>query len=415
MVVAWSGATGQQILLAEGTQGGESFGRLIIGVDDADGDGAPEILTSNGVDLTLIDEVGAKRVVTNPLGALVSSLGRAGDLDGDGIDEFLVGSHLYSGAIGHEGLVQVWSGANATPLGSFTGLTVNDLIGYAVTGIDDLDHDGVRDLVASGRQDGPNWKPNKGMLDFRSGATFARLRVIYGKDYDYLGQTLAGLGDWDRDGVDEVAASRPTGGPDDFGAVDVYSGASGARLYEFVGVRDGYDHSHEFGATIAAGDFNGDGLGGIAVGIPRWHDADFEYEGAAAVFEACPAFQLSYGAGWSGTLGIPTLAASPDPVVGQAITLTADCSAGADTLGFLLIGTREALLPLHSGATLLVEPLVVEIVSVPAAGFIDSDEIPDDPALYFADFFLQIAEADLGAAGGLAFTAGLQLRCGFDL
>jgi hypothetical protein len=85
------------------------------------------------------------------------------------------------------------------------------------------------------------------------------------------GAAVAGFGDVDGDSVPDFAVGAPgheTGVARVIGRLFVYSGASGALLHT---LEDGFTL---FGQSIAAvGDVNGDSLGDLLVGSPRW-DAD---------------------------------------------------------------------------------------------------------------------------------------------
>jgi hypothetical protein len=120
----------------------------------------------------------------------------------------------------------------------------------------------------------------------------------------------------------------------------------------------------------------------------------------------------NYGAGYPGTLGIPGLTSSANPVFGTTITLSLGNSSGASTLGVLLAGTKSASIPTGKGGTLLVAWSLLVPVALPPAGFSWPGTIPNDPALCGVAGFLQGLELDPGATYGLSFTAGLELDLG---
>jgi hypothetical protein len=72
-------------------------------------------------------------------------------------------------------------------------------------------------------------------------------------------------------------------------------------------------------------------------------------------------------------------------------------------------------MPLPSGATLLVAPLLSVSITVPAGGLLLPGAVPDDPGLCFTKLFVQVIELDPGAVGNRSFSAGLELSLGFDL
>jgi hypothetical protein len=104
------------------------------------------------------------------------------------------------------------------------------------------------------------------------------------EEEDLFGSAL-GAGDFDSDGRDDLAVGAP--GEDvsdlvDAGAVNVFYGANGGlatgpisgivspQLWyqDIAGVVDSSQRRDEFGASLASGDFNGDGEDDLAVGVP---------------------------------------------------------------------------------------------------------------------------------------------------
>jgi hypothetical protein len=124
------------------------------------------------------------------------------------------------------------------------------------------------------------------------------------------------------------------------------------------------------------------------------------------------AIASSYGAGWPGTLGVPTLVASGDPVLGSNLTVTISNSLGANTPGLVLVGLAEANVLTQKGGTLLVAPLLWIPLLIHAAGEPLNGTLPNNPALAGVEVDLQALELDAGASKGISFTAGLKLLLG---
>lgn len=78
---------------------------------------------------------------------LGSTLAAAGDLDGDGADDIVVGSLPDPGGLVDVGRLEAWSGATGALISSIQGSTSGEMLGTAADGSLDLDGDGVRDLI----------------------------------------------------------------------------------------------------------------------------------------------------------------------------------------------------------------------------------------------------------------------------
>lgn len=119
----------------------------------------------------------------------------------------------------------------------------------------------------------------------------------------------------------------------------------------------------------------------------------------------------NYGNGTAGTNGVPTLAASANPVLGTTIQLQVGNSLGAPTQAALAIGFQDLNLP-FLGGVLLVLPTVAPAINVPTAGTQVPIGVPADPAACGAVVFVQALLLDGGAPQGVAFTPGLRLVLG---
>jgi hypothetical protein len=127
----------------------------------------------------------------------------------------------------------------------------------------------------------------------------------------------------------------------------------------------------------------------------------------------CPsAVWSNYGRGWPGTSGIPALTSSGNPVLGSSITLSLGNSLGATTAGALVVGTVRASLPTPFGGTLLVTPVTIVPVTVPAGGLALPIGVPNVMSMCGTSVLFQGAEGDPGASHGVSFSAGLDLLVG---
>jgi FG-GAP repeat len=112
------------------------------------------------------------------------------------------------------------------------------------------------------------------------------------------GSSTQAVGDFDDDGRADLAiglSGKDVGGFNGAGAVEIlYGGPNGVTpgpvlLTEaLVTGADGPEGFEQFGASLAGGDFNGDGISDLAVGMPGESSAGVSSDGAVAIFMGTP-------------------------------------------------------------------------------------------------------------------------------
>jgi hypothetical protein len=148
------------------------------------------------------------------------------------------------------------------------GESAGDNFGFSMVTADDWNSDGVADLlVGSPGVDGVG--PDTGRISLFSGATGAELFEVDGLNGgDRAGRSVASLGDVNGDGVGDFAYGAPTrsvSGPQ-AGGVFLISGADGAVISSWEGTTP----YGIFGFSVAnAGDLDNDGLNDLLVGAPN--------------------------------------------------------------------------------------------------------------------------------------------------
>jgi hypothetical protein len=234
----------------------------------------------------------------------------AGDVNGDGIEDLIVGAPGYW--VNSDGAAYVVFGRKeTTPLsmadleagGSSAGFMIKGFrlpyeLGFPVSGAGDLNGDGLGDLVLSSMPDEASVTPSVYVVLGRRETTAVDLgsltvdgssvgiRINPLNTVERFGTSVAGVGDVNGDGYDDLAIGAP-GAPRDsnpeVGAVYVLCGhtqfgrrktslqeiieGSGDRLGFFV---RGKRADSRAGFSVAgAGDVNGDGLADIAIGAPE--------------------------------------------------------------------------------------------------------------------------------------------------
>jgi hypothetical protein len=195
---------------------------------------------------------------------LGNSLGCAGDVDGDGFDDLLVGNA--PGAVPWS--VRVYHGdaqnlLRAMPDPVLTG-TMGEAFGASLAGAD-VDCDGYSDVVV-GSPAGAGGSTSRAVV-YRStaGALDPVGQDLGGGAAPGLGAALA-VGDFNGDGFADVAAGAPAAMAPALGAVLLFRGGAGGPSPTPDETLDaGLQY---FGATLSAGDLNGDGTTDLVAGIP---------------------------------------------------------------------------------------------------------------------------------------------------
>ena len=229
--------------------------------------GVVVFLAAIGVTMAVVVQV--SRAVPSAVGEVEDLPGPPpGDIDGDGVPDIIVGAPLASQpGIGVTGSAYLYSGADGSLVWRLDGEAADDQYGFSVAPAGDLDGDGVTDVVVGATSASPGGVNLAGSAYLHSGVDGSLIRRLDGEAAgDELGYSVAVAGDVDRDGVDDVivgALAADPGGMDLAGSAYIYSGADGSLIRRL----DGEAAGDTFGSFVApAADVDGDGVPDAIVG-----------------------------------------------------------------------------------------------------------------------------------------------------
>ncbi|MFY9345310.1 MAG: integrin alpha, partial [Planctomycetota bacterium] len=236
------------------------FGRAVASLGDVDGDLCADVLIGVPLARNAPGAHGAVELWSGRTGERLwrsdgdgasfgSALAALGDVDGDGVRDFVVGMSPPRLADNSHGLAFVCSGKDGDVLQVLPSERGGTWFGGAVANAGDANGDGCDDVVVGG-----NYGDAPGLVAVFDGRTGERLTTLTDAEPEaQFGQTVTGCGDLDGDGRAEVLVSAPgasASGP--AGRVLVFSSRTGRTLYELQGER------------------NGEGFGSAVQVLPLW-------------------------------------------------------------------------------------------------------------------------------------------------
>ncbi len=310
---------------AKGNQPGAYFGYSVAAAGDVNGDGYGDVLVGAYLyDNGQTDEGRAYLYLGSAAGLAVApawtsesdqagahysvGLASAGDVNGDGYDDVIVGSPYYSGPMLQEGRAYLF-------LGSASGLTVSPAwtgennqadsrFGVSVAGAGDVNGDGYADVLV-------------GAVFFDGGETDEGRAYLYLGSPQGLGSapswitdgdqplasyafSVSGAGDVNGDGYGDllVGSRLYTNGQKSEGRVYCYHGSStGPATSPSWTVESNLANANLSTSIAAAGDVNGDGFGDVVLGAPGLSNGE-SGEGRAYVYFGS-ASGLAANAAWT--------------------------------------------------------------------------------------------------------------------
>ncbi len=249
---------------------------------DADGEPLPSTFEVEGTALVLVvDDAGARwPIAIDPVlstasatrtGASTSSQfgissSNAGDVNGDGYDDLIVGA---SQVTTNTGRAYVYlgsaSGLAATAATTLSGAATNSYFGFSVADAGDVNNDGYDDVVVGAYGQSSNQGRAFVYHGSATGLATTATRTLSGVTNARLGYAVSGAGDVNNDGYDDIIVGA-WGVSSNQGRAYVFHGSASGVAATPTTTLSGAASSRQGWSVARAGDVNNDGYGDVMAG-----------------------------------------------------------------------------------------------------------------------------------------------------
>jgi hypothetical protein len=220
-----------------------------------------------------------------------SSVATAGDVNGDGYSDVLVGSPGYSSL---RGKVYAYHGGPDVPSETAAWTKPSNqemaLFGISVGTAGDVNGDGFADLIVGAQRWDGGQDLEGGVWVYHGNASLLNTAPDFHKEADQayaeFGTSVGTAGDVNGDGYDDIIVGAPywTDGHDDEGGAWIYKGSSDGLVSAPLWYKQPDHPGARFGTSVGtAGDVNGDGYADVIVGAPYYNHPSSD-EGLAWVY-----------------------------------------------------------------------------------------------------------------------------------
>jgi hypothetical protein len=223
----------------------------------------------------------------------------AGDVNGDGYSDVIIGAPYYDNGETDEGRAYLFHGINAvaglsaSPAATRESDQVNAHFGWSVNTAGDVNGDGYSDVII-GAPDYDNGQTDEGRAFVYRGSSTGITAVAWTTESDQasaqLGTSVAGGGDVNGDGYGDVIIGVPLydGSFTNEGQARIHAGWVNGVVDALLWTARAGKSNASFGASVAmAGDVDGNGRTDVIIGAPLFDVASaISNEGRAYVFLA---------------------------------------------------------------------------------------------------------------------------------
>ena len=308
----------------EGQRGRVFYGLAVSTAGDVNGDGYSDIIvgthyyhngetdegaafvyhgSSTGLSTTADWAIESNQADTK-LGNAVST---AGDVNGDGYSDVIIGVRGYSNGEFNEGAVFVYygsdTGLSSTADWTMEGNQADAVLGYSVSTAGDVNGDGYSDIISSACYYSNGETKEGAAFVYHGSSTGLSTTADWAIESDQanakLGNSVSTAGDVNGDGYADVivGAHSYSQGEISDGRAFVYYGSETGLSTTADWTGEGGQYMAMYGtSTSTAGDVNGDGYADVVVGALRYDNGEND-EGAAFVYHGS-ATGLSSTANW---------------------------------------------------------------------------------------------------------------------